>query len=113
MNKIKTITVGFLILYGIAVWAQDISKVKAEHISQASKYEELIKAQENIIEEHTKMKNEFRKKYWINEKLSPKSKIMEFEAHCDKIVGNAKSQKANFEMMVEMHKFLANELDKK
>ena len=112
MNKIKLIGIGLLILFVTTIWAQDVSKVKAEHLSQASKYEELAKAQQNIIEEHTKMKNDFQKKYWINEKLSPKLKIKAMETHCDKIIADAKSQKANFEMMSDMHNFLAKELEK-
>ncbi len=113
MNKIKLMGIGFLILFWTTVWAQDVSKVKSEHLSQASKYEELAKAQQNIIDKHTKMKTDFQKKYWINEKLSPKLKIKEMETHCDKIVASAKSQKANFEMMAVMHNSLAKELDKK
>ena len=113
MNKMKVMVIGILFLFGATVWAQDVSKVKAEHLSQASKYEELVKAQQNIMEEHSKMKSDFQKKYWINEKLSPKLKIREMETHCDKIITNAKSQKANFEMMAVMHNSLAKELDKK
>ncbi len=113
MNKIKTMAIGILFLFGTTIWAQDISKVKAEHLSQASKYEGLVKEQQTVIEEHTKMKNDFQKKYWINEKLSPKLKIKEMETHCDKIIADAKSQKANFEMMAVMHNSLAKELDKK
>lgn len=113
MNKIRVMAIGIVFLLGTTIWAQDVSKVKAEHLSQASKYEDLAKAQQNIIEEHSKMKSDFQKKYWINEKLSPKLKIREMETHCDKIIADAKSQKANFEMMAVMHNSLAKELDKK
>ncbi len=113
MNKIKTMAIGILFLFGTTIWAQDVSKVKGEHISQASRYEELAKAQQSIIDEHSKMKSDFRKKYWINEKLSPKLKIKEMETHCEKIITDAKTQKANYEMMAVMHNSLAKELDKK
>jgi hypothetical protein len=113
MNKIKTMVIGILFLFWTTIWAQDVSKVKAEHISKASRYEELAKAQQNIIDEHSNMKKDFQKKYWINEKLSPKLKIKEMETHCDKIITDAKAQKANFEMMAVMHNFLAKELDNK
>ncbi|EMY67796.1 hypothetical protein LEP1GSC199_0674, partial [Leptospira vanthielii serovar Holland str. Waz Holland = ATCC 700522] len=39
MNKMKVMVIGILFLFGTTVWAQDVSKVKAEHLSQASKYE--------------------------------------------------------------------------
>ncbi|MDX1958923.1 MAG: hypothetical protein SFU98_10135 [Leptospiraceae bacterium] len=113
MNKIKTMVIGILFLFGTTIWAQDVSKVKAEHIAKVSRYEELAKSQQDIIDEHSKMKSDFRKQYWINEKLSPKLRIQEMETHCEKIITAAKSQKANFEMMAVMHNFLAKELDKK
>jgi TRAP-type C4-dicarboxylate transport system substrate-binding protein len=113
MNKIKTMVIGILFLFGTTAWAQDVSKVRAEHLSQASKYEDLAKAQQNIIEEHLNMRGDFKKKYWVNEKISSKQKIKEMETHCDKIIADAKSQKANFEMMAVMHNSLAKELDKK
>ncbi len=113
MNTVKTMAAGIVILFGTAVYANDVSKVKAEHISQASKYEQRAKAQQTIIDEHVKMKKDFYKEYWINEKLSPKLKLKEMETHCDRIIADAKAQKANFEMMTEMHKSLAKELDNK
>ncbi len=66
MNKIKLMGIGFLILFGTTVWAQDVSKTKAEHISWASKYKELAKSQQSIIDEHVTMKKDYYKKYWIN-----------------------------------------------
>ncbi len=113
MNKMKVMVIGILFLFGTTVWAQDVSKVKAEHLSRASKYLDLVIVQQNIIEDHLKMKTDFQKKYWINEKLSSKQKINEMETHCEKIIAAAKSQKDNFEMMAVMHNSLAKELDKK
>ncbi len=113
MNKFKLLGIGLGIFFAATLWAEDVTKIKAEHLSSASKYTELAKAQQNIAEEHAKMKNDFQKKYWINEKLSPKLKLKAMETHCDKIIADAKSQKANFEMMSDMHNFLAKELEKK
>ena len=103
-----------LILFAVSLtFANDISKIKSEHLAQASKYDESARAQQSIIDEHVKMKHDFHKKYWINEKLSPKLKIKEMETHCDKIIQAAKTQKSNLEMMAEIHKFMAKELEKK
>lgn len=113
MNKIKTMVIGFLILFGATVWGQDVSKTKAEHIAWASKYKELAKEQQLIIDDHVKMRKDYYKKYWINEKVSSKQKIKEMENHCDKIIENAKTQKTNFDMMAEMHSSFAKELDGK
>ena len=113
MNKIKTTAIGIVFLLGTMIWAQDVSKVKAEHLAKVARYEELAKVQQSIVDEHTKIKGDFQKKYWINEKLSPKLKIQEMKTHCDKIISDAKSQKANFEMMAEMHSSLAKELNSK
>lgn len=111
MNKIKLLGIGYLVLFSTAIWTDDASKVKSDHLMMISKYEELGKAQQGIIEEHSKMKNDFIKKYWVNEKVSPKFKLNQMKAHCDKIIADAKSQKGNFEMMIKMHKSLASELD--
>ncbi|HMV42860.1 MAG TPA: hypothetical protein PK079_23750 [Leptospiraceae bacterium] len=112
-NSKITISVLLYIVTSIAIFSQDVPKIKAEHLKMVAKYEEQVKAQGMIAEEHSKMKKEYVKKYFINEKLSNRSTINEMEKHCDKIIEEANQLKKNFQMMADFHKSLAAELDKK
>ena len=113
--KNSKMIIGILLCFGInvAIFSQDVSKIKSEHLKMIAKYEEQAKAQGMIAEEHSKMKKEFVKKYFINEKQSNRQTINEMEKHCDKIVEEANELKKHFQMMADFHKSLATELDKK
>lgn len=107
------LSVMLVLCTSFAIFSQDVSKIKADHTKQIKRYEGMIKAQQDIIDEHVKMKKDFMKKYWVNEKQSSKQKIAEMEKHCDTITTDAKKLKESYEMMIQFHKNLAGELEKK
>lgn len=92
------------------VYAGEVSEVTTDHLAQAAMYEQRAQVQDDLIAEHTKMKEDYIKRYFINEKVSPTSKIKEMEKHCDSIINEASILKAELLQFAEWHRMRAAEL---
>ncbi len=109
----KTILILAIVLSLISitpVYAGEGSQVASDHLAQAASYEQRAQAQNDLIAEHTKMKEDYIRRYFINEKVSPTSKIKEMEKHCDTIIKDALGLKAEFLEFAKWHRMRAAEL---
>jgi uncharacterized coiled-coil DUF342 family protein len=93
------------------VSASDVSATVADHEAKAAQYLEKVKAQDALIAEHTQMKKYFRRRYYVNEKLTPmKTAIEPMEKHCDAIIKDATKLKGELEEFAKWHDMRAAEL---
>ncbi len=83
------------------------------HLEEEAYYEKKAKEEDAIIAEHQKEKNEFYRKYFINEKVTPRFRLRPMVRHCDIIIHEAKKMRRQFLMFAHWHKMRAEELEKK
>lgn len=100
----------FLFAVPIQVQAAEVQSAISDHQGMAARYEEKAAAQDEIIAEHTKMKEDYREKYFINEKVSPMAEIKKVEKHCDGVIQNAGALKAGFLEFAKWHRMRVAEL---
>ncbi len=93
------------------VYAGEAPQVATDHLAQAAVYEQRAQAQDALIAEHTQMKQDYRKRFFVNEKVSPMRKIKEMENHCDAIIKDASSLKVEFLELAKWHRMRAAELE--
>ena len=112
-------TLGFSIagLFVISSWlfastisAAEPAQVAADHEGMAAAYEKKAAAQDELIAEHTEMKQDYKNRFFINEKVSPMAQIQKMETHCDAIIAGAQSLKAEFLDFAKWHRMRAAEL---
>lgn len=103
-------TLMFVLAFSMRAQADQISDTVADHQAMAAQYEEKAAVQDAVISEHTKMKEDYKAKYFINEKVSPMTKIREMEKHCDTIIAEASALKAGFLEFAKWHRMRAAEL---
>ena len=94
----------------IPAYAQEVSQVASDHLAQAASYEQKVQAQDVLIAEHTKMKQDYRTRFFINEKVSPMVEIRKMENHCDTIIKDASSLKGELLEFAKWHRMRAAEL---
>ena len=90
-----------------------VSKMIRMHLDQEAYYKKKAAEEETIISEHQKEKHEFYRKYFINEKLTPKFRLRPMVRHCDIIIHEARKMRRQFLMFAHWHKMRAEELEKK
>jgi hypothetical protein len=95
------------------LYAAEPSQVAADHLSKVKYYEDKAAEQGAIIVEHQQMKVEYKKSYYINEKLTPSARLKEMENHCDAIIQEAQKLKTEFLEFAKWHKMRAAELQGK
>jgi hypothetical protein len=76
----------------------------------AASYEEKAAAQDALIAEHTKMKEEYKDRFYVNEKVTPMATMSEMEEHCDAIIDEAQRLKDQFLEFAKWHQMRAAEL---
>jgi hypothetical protein len=115
--KMKTFNIVILslaIMIGLALsqnlYAAEPSQVAADHLSKVKYYEDKAAEQGAIISEHQQMKADYKKHYYINEKLTPSVRMKEMEDHCDAIIHHAQMLKTEFLEFAKWHKMRAAEL---
>jgi hypothetical protein len=94
-------------------YAAEPSQVAADHLSKVKYYEDKAAEQGAIIAEHQQMKADYKKHYYINEKLTPSARMKEMEDHCDAIIHHAQMLKDEFLEFAQWHKMRAAELQGK
>ena len=115
MKKILLVAgLGLLSIFSLAPTLRaEGTTQKEKHLAEAKRYEALAADQEKVIQEHKDMQVDFKKKNFINEKISPMAKIKKMEKHCGMIVTDASKLKAEYEMMAKIHTALAETADAK
>jgi hypothetical protein len=96
-----------------ARFAAEPSQVAADHLSMAKYYEGKAAEQGAIIAEYQQMKADYKKRYYINEKLTPSARLKTMEDHCDAIIRDAKKLDSEFLEFAKWHKLRAAELQGK
>ena len=91
-------------------YAGEPSQVAADHQALAASYEEKAAVQDALIAEHTKMKQDYKTKFFVNEKVTPMGKVREMEAHCDAIIKDAEKLRSELLDFAHWHKMRAAEL---
>ena len=114
MNRIKFFLLTFVVISNLvltgSLFANGIKQTKTDHKDLASSYEQKAKEQDAIVAEHTQMKQDFVRRFFINEKISPMYKIREMEKHCDTIIAEASKLRDEFTEFAKWHKMSAQEL---
>jgi len=93
--------------------AAELPQVSADHLKMVKYYEGKAAEQDAIITEHQQMKKEYKQRYFINEKVTPVSRLKNMEQHCDAIINDAQKLKADFLESAKWHKMRAAELEGK
>lgn len=86
------------------------SQVAQDHQAMAASYEEKAAAQDALIAEHTQMKQDYKNRYFINEKLTPSGKVKKMEDHCNAIINDAQKLKDELLDFAKWHRMRAAEL---
>lgn len=99
-----------MVFWGAGGFAVEPAEVAADHESMAAGYEKKAAAQEELVAEHTRMKQDYRARFFINEKVTPDTKIREMEKHCDSIIAEAAQLETEFLDFAKWHRMRAAEL---
>ncbi len=105
------IMIGFALSHNL--YAADQSQVIADHLKMAKYYDGKAAEQDALITEHQQMKTDYKKDYYINEKITPSARLKKMEDHCDAIIKDAQKLKTEFLEFAKWHKMRAAELQEK
>lgn len=89
---------------------EDALEAAKSHEEAALNYEQKAAAQDTLIAEHQQMKKEYKQRYFINEKVTPISRIQKMEKHCDAIIKDAEELKRDMLDFAKWHRMRAEEL---
>ena len=115
MKTLKTITTLALLVIGIGTAVPSFAKVpltKPDYVAAAEKYEKLVVDQKAVVQEHTKMRQEYRANQAALPKADREKSLREMEEHCDGIIGEAKRLADSYKLMAQWYRFRAEELEK-
>jgi hypothetical protein len=103
--------ISFFILSSKPLYAQELSfsQVAADHEAMAQSYEKKAAEQDTLIAEHTDMKADFKKKFYINEKVTP-GVDKQMGKHCNAIIKKAQELKKELLEFAKWHQMRAAEL---
>jgi hypothetical protein len=109
------IMIGFALSHNLShnLYAAEPLQVAADHLSMVKNYADKAAEQSAIIAEHQQMKLDYKKRYYINEKLTPSARMKEMEDHCDAIIHHAQMLRDEFLEFAKWHKMRAAELQGK
>lgn len=113
MKILATILLGaglILVTTGAAVYAAEADQVIAEHLAKATSYEEKANAQNALITEHQQEKKDYKKKYYINDKVTPPQTLAVVEKHCDVVIKDATKLREDLLELAKWHRMRATEL---
>lgn len=97
-------------LVPLPVFGAEAAGVADDHLAMAASYEEKAAAQDELIAEHTKMKSDYKDRFFVNEKVTPLDKIHAMEDHCNALIKAAEEEKANLLDFTKWHRMRAAEL---
>jgi hypothetical protein len=92
------------------VYGAEADQVAAEHLAKAASYEEKAKSQDALIAEHQQEKKDYKKKYYINDKVTPPQVLVPVEKHCDTIIKDATKLRDDLLELSKWHQMRAAEL---
>ncbi len=111
------LVLNLVLLSGFAVsqqlYAAESSQVAADHLKLEKYYEGKAAELDAIIAEHQQMKQEYKQHYFINEKVTPISRLRKMEQHCDAIIQDAQKLKTDYLESAKWHAMRAAELQGK
>ena len=114
MKNSKIVVLGLIMLVSSAfsgvLYGAEPSGEVADHLKMAASYEEKATAQDIVIGEHTKMKQDYKNQFFTNQKVSPTGKIQEMEKHCNAIIQDAQKLKVEYLEFAKWHRMRAAEL---
>ena len=102
-----------LILGSIActsAYGAEVEQVMAGHMAKAASYEEKAEAQDALIAEHQQEKKDYKKRYYINDKVTPPQVLAPVEKHCDTIIKDATKLREDLLELAKWHRLRAAEL---
>lgn len=102
-----TVALGMLPSWGYAV---ETDAAIADHEAMSVSYAEMAVAQDAIMVEHTHMKEGYKDRYFVNEKVTPLDKIRPMEKHCDALIKAAEEEKTRLLEFAKWHQMRAAEL---
>jgi hypothetical protein len=91
-------------------YAAETAQVMAEHLAKAASYEEKAKAQDALIAEHQEEKKDYKRKYYINDKVTPPHLLAPIEKHCETIIKDAAKLRDDLIELAKWHRMRATEL---
>jgi hypothetical protein len=92
------------------VYGAEADQVMAEHSAKAASYEEKAKNQDALIAEHQQEKKDYKRKYYINDKVTPPQVLAPVEKHCDAIIKDATKLREDLIELAKWHRMRAAEL---
>lgn len=103
---------GALILATVsaAVYAGEVDQSVTEHLAKAASYEEKAKAQEAVIADHQKQKESYRRRYYINDKVTPPWLFARVEKEHDAIIKEAIRLRDEYLDFAKWHRMRTAEL---
>lgn len=114
MNTLRSIILhtGFVLglLTFLPAWGAEVSQVITEHEKQAAIYEQQAKAQEDVMAEHEQMMKDYKKRYYVNDKVTPPRILKPMETHCNAIITDAKKLRNEYREFAKWHRMRAAEL---
>lgn len=116
MKIVKLAVIAVAFLAGLSQMAPyacaegDTAALVADHQAMAASYESKANAQGELIGEHTQMKQDYKQRFYINEKVTPTSGLEKMNEHCDAIIGDAKKLQAELLDFAKWHRMRAAEL---
>lgn len=91
-------------------FAAEVTEAAEDHLALAASYEAKVAVQDALIAEHTKMKADYKDRFFVNEKVTPITKIREMEDHCNAIIEAAQVEKSQLLDFAKWHRMRASEL---
>ena len=114
MKTLNFLIIGLALMLGVsarrAAYALDAPEVTQEHLALAASYEQKAADQDALIAEHTQMKQEYKDRFFVNEKVTPVAKIQKMNDHCDAIIQEASKLRDEFLGFAKWHRMRAAEL---
>ena len=114
MKTLKIATLSLIIIMGMLLpaFAAEVSEVAADHKALVASYQEKAAAQDALIQEHQQMKKDYDRRFYVNEKVTPKSGIHgKMDKHCDAIINAAQQEKQVLLDFAKWHQMRAAELE--
>ena len=117
MKRLSILMLVFLgvlgVLLPIRVDAAEAPQVASDHLALAASYEAKAADQDALIAEHTKMKADYKDRFFVNEKLTPMSQVQKMDDHCNNIIQVAQAEKDHLLEFAKWHRMRAAELEGK
>ena len=114
MKTFNFVMISLVFVFGLTlsvpIYAADAPQAASDHLALAASYEQKAALQDALITEHTQMKKDYKGQFFVNEKLTPMSKIQAMDDHCNAIIQDAQKVKDELLEFAKWHRMRAAEL---